>query len=525
MFKNEPLTDFSVARERQAMTLALTALDAEVSKKTLICTPLINGEAIKTKEFEMSVDPSDHSILGEAFYAGEEQAFSALKYAKEATKTWGNLGHTARAAILMRAAQIMRDRKHRISSLIIRESGKPWREADADTAEAIDFCEYYADEMIRLANPRRTMEVAGEDDFYFYQPRGVALVIAPWNFPFAIACGMAVAALVAGNPTLLKPAEQTNLVAHELAKILLEAGVHPGAFGFLPGRGEIIGRLLVRHPDIDVICFTGSKAVGLEIIQEAAITRVGQKNVKRVIAEMGGKNAIIVDSDADFDEAIKGVLSSAFGYAGQKCSACSRLIIVGDAYEPFLERLAEAAADIKLGLASDPSSFFGPVIDRQSQERILRTIEAARARVPLLFQGSIPNTAGVGNFVPATIFRDVPTSDSLWREEVFGPVVAATQASNFEHALDLANDSQYALTGAVFSRSPKNIASATKEFKVGNLYLNRGCTGALVGRHPFGGFKMSGIGSKAGGPDYLLQFLEPRLVCENTMRRGFAPTA
>jgi RHH-type proline utilization regulon transcriptional repressor/proline dehydrogenase/delta 1-pyrroline-5-carboxylate dehydrogenase len=414
----------------------------------------------------------------------------------------------------------MRERKLELSALIVLESGKPWAEADADLAEAIDFCAYYADEMTRLGTSERTMEILGEDNQYFYQARGVAVVIAPWNFPLAIACGMAVAALVAGNAVILKPAEQTSVIASELAKILLAAGIPGNIFAFLPGIGEEVGPVLTDSPDIDLICFTGSKSVGLQIIQKAATVHPEQRSVKRVIAEMGGKNAIIVDDDADLDEAVKGVLHSAFGYAGQKCSACSRCIVVGSAYETFMARLVEASKDLIVGPSSDPATFLPPVIDQEAQTRILNLIEQYSRQCKVAFKGTTPNT---GYFVPITIFRDVPTESQLWQEEIFGPVLACRRAESFEEALSIANASRYALTGGVFSRSPSHLERARRSFKVGNLYLNRKITGALVCRQPFGGFKMSGVGSKAGGKDYLLQFLEPRTVTENTMRRGFAP--
>ena len=364
------------------------------------------------------------------------------------------------------------------------------------------------------------MDIEGEDNFYFYRPRGIAVVIAPWNFPLAIACGMTVASLVCGNVTILKPAEQTSLIAFEFAKILLTAGVPVDAFAFLPGEGESIGRALVQDPRTAIICFTGSKTVGLEILKNASVLAEGQKHIKKVITELGGKNCIIVDEDADLDEAIKGILYSAFGFAGQKCSACSRLVILKDIYERLLSRLADACNDLIVGPAGDSSSYFGPVIDKDSQSRILKIINDSKSQLNLLAQTKVPD---FGYFVPGTIFRDVPLDHYIWQEEIFGPVLACAAAKDFEHALQIANDSQYALTGGLYSRSPANIKKAYEEFEAGNLYINRACTGALVCRQPFGGFKLSGMGSKAGGPDYLLQFMEPVCVSENTMRRGFAP--
>lgn len=521
MFRNEPPLDFTVSENRALFTSVLADMDQRIRASEFKAYPLIAGKPVKTQQIVTTFDPSDVSQkIGEVQFAGEAETASALQSLRRGASAWALTPFQQRAdAVRAVGAELRRDRL-RLAALIVREAGKPWKEADADVCEAIDFCEYYADEMLRLGPPRRTQDVMGEDNVYFYEARGIAAVIAPWNFPLAIACGMTVAALVAGNATLLKPAEQTSLIAAELAKAILKSGVPGDAFAFLPGVGEVVGPKIVADPNVAVICFTGSKSVGLEIINEAAEVKPGQRNVKRVIAEMGGKNAIIVDEDADLDEAVKGVLYSAFGYSGQKCSACSRVIVVGEAYEPFISRLCDAARDIISGPASHSSTLIGPVISKEAQERIVRTIEAAEKSEKLVFKGNAP--AG-GYFVPAAIFRDVATSSSLWKEEIFGPVLACRAADSFSAAIEMAVDSEYALTGGVFSRSPENIAIARTRFKVGNLYINRGCTGAMVCRQPFGGFAMSGVGSKAGGPDYLLQFLEPRAVSENTMRRGFAP--
>ncbi len=520
-FKNEPFTDFTIAENRAHYAKALEAIDQEIKRGTLHAYPIINGEELRSKEIINSIDPSDSSIVvGKVHFATKEDALNSIAVLKRGSASWADTPAEQRAKIMRDAAAIMRRDKYQISALITREAGKPWKEADADLAEAIDFCEYYAAEMTRLGKPQKLGEVMGEENFYFYQPRGICAVIAPWNFPLAIACGMTVAALVTGNATILKPSQQTSLIAYRFAKILLEAGLPADSFAFLPGWGKEVGSELVASTDVEMICFTGSKAVGLEIIRKAGCTDPKQLNVKKVVAEMGGKNAVIVDEDADLDEVIKGVIQSAFGYAGQKCSACSRLIVVGDAYETLLPRLTDAASDIIVGQAKDPSTFLGPVIDEPSQKRILKTIADAKKESKLAYEGKTPNS---GYFVPAVIFKDVSPTTSLWKEEIFGPVLAVTKAKDFEEALSLANDSQYALTGGIFSRSPANLETGKKRFKVGNLYINRGCTGALVYRQPFGGFRMSGVGSKAGGPDYLIQFMEPRVVTENTMRRGFAP--
>lgn len=522
-FKNEPPLDFTIETNRVALADALAGLDAALQKGPIVVKPIINGKEVCGSEVVKRYDPALNSkLICDTHYATPEQAAEALTTLNAGASAWEHTPVRDRCATLRKMAQLMRQRRAYITALIIREGGKPWKEADADICEAIDFCDYYADEMEKLGHPRLTMDVPGEDSYYFYQPRGIVSVISPWNFPLAIACGMTVASLVAGNVTVLKPSGQTTAIGAELAKIILESGVPGSAFAYLPGRGSLLGRALVDSPLIDMICFTGSREVGLEIIQRAAVVHSGQRSIKRVIAELGGKNAIIVDEDADLDEAIKGVIYSAFGYAGQKCSACSRLIAVGSAYEPLMERLSQAAKDLLVGVPSDPSTFLGPVIDGASRDRILATIADGEKGLKLAFKGNVPSG---GYYVPATIFKDVPVSSALWQEEIFGPVLCCTKANSFEEAISMANNSAYALTGGVYSRSPSNLDRARSHFKVGNLYLNRGCTGAIVKRHPFGGFKMSGVGSKAGGPDYLLQFMEPRVATENTMRRGFTPTS
>jgi len=521
MFKNEPFTDFTIQSERENFQNALDSLERKRLSGKLNAYSIINGKEITTNVVTSREDPSDTSkILGQISYANPELAEEAIKTLNNGYFEWAHAPVSKRIDCLKNMASEMRERKAELSALIIRESGKPWKEADADVAEAIDFCEYYADEMQKFAEPKETMLMPGEDNRYSYKPKGIAVVISPWNFPLAIACGMTVAALVTGNPTVLKPAEQSTLIAYEFAKIVLNSGVPKNAFAFITGLGEEVGETLVQNPNIDLICFTGSKAVGFHIIKAASNVKPGQRGIKKVIAELGGKNAIIVDDDADLDEAVKGILHSAFGFSGQKCSACSRLIIVGSAYEPLLKRLKEAVKDLIVGKSEDSGSYFGPVIDKEAYDRILQVIEHGEKSFNLAFRGDVPPG---GYFVPATIFSDVPTESWLWTEEIFGPVLAANRASSFEEAVEMAVNSNYALTGAVFSRNPKNIEFARKYFEVGNLYINRGSTGALVGRQPFGGFKMSGIGSKAGGKDYLLQFMDPRVVTENTMRRGFIP--
>lgn len=523
-FKNQPLADFSIPEVRQKIADALQSLDHKLRTQPFQAAPIIAGTSEPHHTSVARMDPSNTSLtIGSTCYATIEQASRAVAVCSKGFPEWRARPYGDRADIIEKLGNLIKERADFFTALIIREAGKPWRDADADVGEAIDFCLYYAAEMRRLGAPSLTEHVLGEENYYLYQPRGVVAVIAPWNFPLAIACGMVTAALVTGNTVILKPAEQTSIIAHEFATLVLQAGVPGDCFAFVPGRGEEVGRALVENPAVSMIVFTGSRPVGLEIIASAATVKPGQQGIKRVVAELGGKNAIIIDEDADFDDAIRGVLSSAFGYAGQKCSACSRVIVVGAAYEPFLARLAAATSDLLIGSAADPSHFYGPVIDEESFTRISSLIAGA-TDVTLLVQGKVPDKSGSnGWFIPPTIYRDVPASHTLWRDEIFGPVVACARAATFESALDMANDSEYALTGGVFSRNPDHLERARSEFRVGNLYINRGITGALVCRQPFGGFKFSGIGSKAGGRDYLLQFMEPRTITENTMRRGFTP--
>jgi RHH-type proline utilization regulon transcriptional repressor/proline dehydrogenase/delta 1-pyrroline-5-carboxylate dehydrogenase len=455
-----------------------------------------------------------------------EQARAAIGRLLAAFPAWRDTPLPERAGVLVRAAASMRARRDELAGVIIREAGKTWREADGDVCEAIDFCEYYAREAAHLFHPRRLGLFTGELNQEWHQPRGVAVVISPWNFPLAICCGMTVAALVTGNTVAVKPAEQTPGIARILCEILWNAGAPRDALAFLPGAGESVGAELVRDPRVAVIAFTGSKAVGLDIISAAGQTPPAQGFVKKVICEMGGKNAIIIDESADLDEAVLGVRQSAFGFSGQKCSACSRAIVVGSALEPFLHRLVDATKTLTVGDPLLPGTDVGPVIDAEAARRIRAAIDSAGREGRVAVQVAVPGDleARVGKpFIGPTIIRDVRPDHRIAQDEIFGPVLAVIHARDFTEALAIANGSDYKLTGGVFSRRPSHLERARTEFRVGNLYLNRGITGALVGRQPFGGFGMSGVGSKAGGSQYLLQFVEPRSVCENTMRRGFAP--
>jgi RHH-type proline utilization regulon transcriptional repressor/proline dehydrogenase/delta 1-pyrroline-5-carboxylate dehydrogenase len=520
-FDNQPPVDFSIAENRAAMQAALGEIRGQMGRHF----PLYIGDHdVDTAEHGESIGPADKTrIVGTYALATREHVDQAVAEAKAALPAWYDLGAEGRAAYLRRAAAAMRERLFELAAWEVYECGKEWREATADVDEAIDFCEFYAREAIRLQS-EQGVDVPGEENRFEYLPHGVVGVIAPWNFPLAILTGMSVAALATGNTVVMKPAEQSAVVAAQLMDVFREVGLPAGVLNYLPGRGEVAGARLVEHPDVALIAFTGSRAVGLAINAKAAeISQKGVVNVKRVIAEMGGKNAIIVDADADLDEAVSGVVKSAFGYQGQKCSACSRAIVIGDVYDPFLRRLIEATKSLKIGPAEDPATSVGPVIDEESFRRIHRYIEIGQTEARLALAVDPGPLARQGWFIGPHIFADVPPTARIAQEEIFGPVLAVIRVADLDDALRIANGTDYALTGGIYSRSPAALDRARREFPVGNLYLNRPITGALVNRQPFGGFKMSGIGSKAGGRDYLLQFVMPRTVTEHTVRRGFAP--
>jgi RHH-type proline utilization regulon transcriptional repressor/proline dehydrogenase/delta 1-pyrroline-5-carboxylate dehydrogenase len=520
IFTNEPLTDFAREENRAALRAALDQVRAQFG---LTYPIVIDNKPYRGGRWFERENPSRKSeILGAVAMADIDAANAAVKSCLAAFDGWRDTPVEERAALLRRTAEQFRKRRFELSAWIVFECGKPWREADADVAEAIDFCDYYASEMQKLGAPQHR-DVPGEDNRYFYEPRGVSVIIAPWNFPLAILTGMATAALVAGNTVILKPAEQSSIVGAKLMECLQAAGVPPGVANFLPGDGEEIGPALVTHPDVALIAFTGSLKVALLINEQASKTPGGQNFVKKVIAEMGGKNAVIVDADADLDEAVKGVVDSAFGYGGQKCSAGSRAIVLDGIYDQFLARLVLATKSLAVKPADDPGCSLGPVIDAEARTRILKYIEKGKQEARLAHQTDLGALAEQGHFVPPTIFADVPETAAIAQEEIFGPVLSVIRATDLDAAIRIANGTKYALTGGCYSRSPSHLEQVKRRFRVGNLYINRKCTGALVDRQPFGGFKLSGIGSKAGGPDYLLQFVLPRTITENQMRRGFAP--
>ncbi len=516
-FTNSADTDFANQDQRDRALAAFGTVRQQLGRSYL---PLVNGEYMNTIDRVDSVNPSNPAeVIGQVGLLSIEQAEQAIQAAKAAFPAWKKTPAKERANILRRAADLMEERRAELCAWMVLETGKALGQADPEVSEAIDFCRYYADEMERLENGVH-YDVAGETNRYHYQPRGVSLIISPWNFPLAIPTGMTVASLVAGNCTLLKPAEVSSVIAAKLAEILVDAGIPAGVFQYVPGKGSTVGSHMVRHPDVHMITFTGSQEVGCRIYREAADLQPGQKHLKRVIAEMGGKNAVIVDESADLDQAVQGVVYSAFGYSGQKCSACSRVIVLEPIYDVFVNRLIEATRSLNIGLAELPSTQVGPVIDANAQKRIKEYIEIGKAEAKVALEMTAPDS---GYFVGPTIFTEVAPNAKIAQEEIFGPVLAVLRAKTFDEALEIANGTNFALTGGLYSRTPSHIDRAQADFEVGNLYINRHITGAIVARQPFGGFKLSGVGSKAGGPDYLLQFLEPRHISENIQRQGFAP--
>jgi len=524
-FRNEPLADFSVDASRRCMQEAVDRLATRFVAGPVAVASVIDGQRVESGATFPRHDPSDHDrLIANVAAATPANALQAVKVAQQALPAWHEIGWERRADILEKTAGIMRCRRFELAAIEVFEVGKPWREADADVAEAIDFCCYYAHQARRLAQPAR-IDVPGEENTTKWLPRGVAVVIAPWNFPLAILTGMTTAALVTGNTVVMKPAEQSSLIARELHEMLLEAGVPPAVLAFLPGRGEELGPTLVSHPDTAVVAFTGSRAVGLAIHAQAAAASAtaGSRQVKRVIAEMGGKNAIIVDDDADLDEAVVAVVQSAFGFQGQKCSACSRVIVLDGVHDAFVRRLSAAVKSLRVGLATEPGTRVGPLVDAEARHRVESFIEMGRRTAREVATVDVGTLAGQGWFVGPHLFTDVDPTGPLGQEEIFGPVLAVFRAHDFSQAIDLANGTPYALTAGVFSRSPSHLREAAAALQAGNVYLNRGITGAVVQRQPFGGYRLSGSGNKAGGPEYLQQFLVARTVTENTLRRGFAP--
>ncbi len=522
-FSNEPLADFAESECRQQMKDALAEVAPQMGQHYPI---MIAGKRIETEDRLPSYNPSHKSqVVGYTSSATVEHADQAVDAALKAFASWGRTDVKTRAELLRKTAAEMRRRRYELSAWQVSECGKNWKEADGDVCEAIDFCEYYATAAIALQGDEAEADVPGEENRLHYIPRGVVGIISPWNFPLAILTGMTVAALATGNTVIMKPAQQSAVMAAKLMEIFEQVGFPTGVINYLPGRGSVAGERLVEHPQVALIAFTGSRSVGLGInIKAAQVSAEGtSRDVKRVIAEMGGKNAVIIDADADLDEAVAGVVYSAFGYQGQKCSACSRVIVLEANYDTFVERLIEATRSMKIGPAEDPENRVGPVIDEGAFNSIHKYIKAGQEECTEALAVDIGDLENEGYYIAPRIFTDVAPNAKIAQEEIFGPVLAVIKAKDLDEAFEIANGTDYALTGGMFSRSPANLERAARELMVGNIYLNRSITGALVCRQPFGGFRMSGIGSKAGGPDYLLQFVVPRTVTENTMRRGFAP--
>ncbi len=520
-FSNCALADFSRPAAREAFAKAVSAVERTLPRAVPVVVAGKERAPSASAPGFARMCPSEASRkVADVAAATLADVDAAVASARAAYPAWRDRPLEERALFLERLADAMEEDRDAMAALQCFEVGKPWKEADADVAEAVDFCRYYARRALVELAPLKQGNVWGEDNTLSYEGRGVCVVIAPWNFPLAILAGMASAALVAGNTVILKPAEQSSAVAHGLFAAIRAAGFPDDVVHFLPGVGEEIGPALVEHKDVAQIAFTGSKAVGLAIVQAAHVTKPGQEQVKRVVCEMGGKNAIVVDDDADLDEAVQGVVKSAFGFAGQKCSACSRVLVHAAVADGFIERLKAAAQSIVMGPAQSAHTTLGPVVDDDAHARLMGVIRAPGEGAAPIFVGEAPQG---GTFVPPAVFEVQDAGHMLMQRELFGPVLAVLRVKSFDDALTVANGTEFALTGAVFSRSPAHLDVARKKFRVGNLYLNRGSTGALVERQPFGGFHMSGIGTKAGGPGYLQLFADPRAVTENTMRRGFTP--
>ncbi|WP_041090977.1 L-glutamate gamma-semialdehyde dehydrogenase [Jeotgalibacillus soli] len=509
-YKHEPFTDFSLEENKKAFELGLETVRAYLGQDYPL---VINGERVTTEEKIISYNPANKlEVVGRVSKANKKLAEQAMQAADEAFKSWSKVKPEIRADILFRASAIVRRRKHEFSALLVKEAGKPWNEADADTAEAIDFLEYYGRQMLELKGGMKVESRPGEFNRYNYIPLGVGVVISPWNFAFAIMAGTTVAALVSGNTVLLKPASTTPVVAAKFVEVLEEAGLPKGVLNYIPGSGKEVGDYLVDHPRTRFISFTGSRDVGTRIYERAAKVHPGQIWLKRVIAEMGGKDTIIVDKEADLELAAQSIVKSAFGFSGQKCSACSRAVVLEEVYDQVLDRVIELTKELTFGDTEDGRPFMGPVIDQAAFDKITSYISIGKEEGRLVAGGEGDDAKGY--FIQPTVFADLAPDARIMQEEIFGPVVGITKAKDFDHALEIANNTDYGLTGAVITNNRMNQEKAREDFHVGNLYFNRGCTGAIVGYQPFGGFNMSGTDSKAGGPDYLLLHLQAKTTSE-----------
>lgn len=509
-YKHEPFTDFSLEENKLQFQNALNSVEAQLGQNYPL---LIGGERLITKEKVVSINPANKGeVIGNVSLANKELAEKAMIYALNIFEIWKHEDPEERAYILIRAAAILRQRKHEFSSYLVKEAGKPWPEADADTAEAIDFLEFYARQMLDLKDGVPVLSREGEKNKFHYIPLGVGIIISPFNFPLAIMAGTTAAAVVAGNTVLLKPSNNTPVVAAKFVEVMEEAGLPDGVINFVPGSSSEIGDYLVDHPKTRFVSFTGSREVGCRIYERAAKVQPGQKWLKRVIAEMGGKDIIIVDQDADVELAASSIVKSAFGFSGQKCSACSRAVVHEDVYDKVVEKVVALTNSLTVGNPAEGNTYMGPVIDEKSFEKIMKYIEIGKKEGALVTGGQGDESKGY--YIQPTVFADVDENARLMKEEIFGPVLAICKAKDFEHMLEIANNTDYGLTGALISNNRKHIERAEKEFHVGNLYFNRGCTGAVVGYHPFGGFNMSGTDSKAGGPDYLILHMQAKTISE-----------
>ena len=508
-FANEPLTDFSKEENARKMRAAIEKVRGQLGREYDL---IIGGKRVKTADKIKSLNPAKPSqVVGVHQKAGKEHVEPAMQAALAAFRSWSQTSVEERASLLFRVGDVMRERKFEYCAWLVFEVSKNWAEADADIAETIDFCEYYAREALRLAKTELPVQMAGERDTLRYIPLGVGAVIPPWNFPCAIMAGMTLASIVSGNTVILKPSSDSPTIAAKFVELLEECGMPEGVVNFCPGAGATFGNAVVAHPKTRYIAFTGSREVGLDINKRAAEHGPGQIWIKRTILEMGGKDAIIVDADADLDSAVEGVASSAFGFQGQKCSACSRAIVDERIYDKFLEKLKPRVEKIKVGDPADNADM-GAVINEGSMKSILEYIEQGKKDGRVLTGGGRATSAGEGYYLQPTVIADIAPKSKLEQEEIFGPVLAVIKSKNYDHALEIANDTEFGLTGAVYTKSKEKIDRAIREFHVGNLYINRKCTGATVGCHPFGGFNMSGTDSKSGGPDYLYLFTQGKAI-------------
>jgi 1-pyrroline-5-carboxylate dehydrogenase len=510
-FVNEPYVDFSKEENARKMRSAIEKVRGQLGREYDL---VIGGKRVKTADKIKSINPANPSqLVGLHQKAGKEQVESVMQAALKAFESWRRTSAEERAALLFRVGDLLRERKFEFMAWLVFEVSKNWAEADGDIAETIDFCEFYSREMLRLSKVEPPVQLPGERDHLFYIPLGVGAVIPPWNFPGAIMAGMTLASIVSGNTVILKPSSDSPTIAAKFFELLEEAGMPEGVVNFCPGAGASFGDAVVAHPKTRYIAFTGSREVGLRINKVAADKPEGQIWIKRTILEMGGKDAIIVDADADVDSAVEGVVSAAFGFQGQKCSACSRAIIDERIYDKFLEKLKTRVEKITVGDPTENTNM-GAVINEGSMKDILAYIEQGKKDGRLLTGGARDTKAGGGFYIQPTVIADIAPKSKLEQEEIFGPVLVVVKAKNYDHALEIANDTEFGLTGAVYTRSREKINRAMHDFHVGNLYINRKCTGAIVGAHPFGGFNMSGTDSKSGGPDYLYLFTQAKSVGE-----------